>query len=207
MLFKRLPIVPRFLSFQSIGKVQLMFRDERGNRFIVTRSMEARLLKSKMDFKSIDGTLSIQQPDGKVICLTFVFARLATMLILSTVHQPQEQSEGPEPLCQQHPGSLQGPDEQCPLLPPRRFQLVQLRSSHFAAFQISFHVIPFVVRPLDEGKKVKEKFDDIFNTTRYVKCQDDIRKEITEVRSSECEKFSFSDPFRHSLKTLSIQQK
>ena len=31
---------------------------------------------------------------------------------------------------------------------------------------------------------MKEKFDDIFNTTRYVKCQDDIRKEILDVRSS-----------------------
>lgn len=29
--------------------------------------MEARLLKSKMDFKSLDGTISIQQPDGSVI--------------------------------------------------------------------------------------------------------------------------------------------
>lgn len=39
-------------------------------------------------------------------------------------------------------------------------------------------------RPLDEAKKVKEKFDDIFNTTRYVKCQDEIYKQIKEVRSS-----------------------
>ena len=44
-----------------------MFRDERGNKFIVTRSMEARLLKTKMDFKSSDGTLSIEQPDGRYV--------------------------------------------------------------------------------------------------------------------------------------------
>jgi hypothetical protein len=43
-----------------------MFRDEQNKRYIITRSMEARMLKTKMDFKSIDGTLSIQQPDGKV---------------------------------------------------------------------------------------------------------------------------------------------
>lgn len=43
----------------------------------------------------------------------------------------------------------------------------------------------FVIwRPLDEAKKVKDKFDDIFNTTRYVKCQDEIRKQINEVKSS-----------------------
>ena len=41
-----------------------------------------------------------------------------------------------------------------------------------------------VSRPLDEAKKVKDKFDDIFNTTRYVKCQDDIRKEMNEQKSS-----------------------
>lgn len=39
-------------------------------------------------------------------------------------------------------------------------------------------------RPLDEAKKVKDKFDDIFNTTRYVKCQDEIRKQVTEVKAS-----------------------
>ena len=40
-------------------------------------------------------------------------------------------------------------------------------------------------RPLDTAQKVKEKFDDIFNTTRYVKCQDEIRKQIKEVKDSE----------------------
>jgi DNA repair protein RAD50 len=31
--------------------------------------------------------------------------------------------------------------------------------------------------PLDEGKKVKEKFDAIFNTTMYIKCLDLLRKQ------------------------------
>ena len=31
-------------------------------------------------------------------------------------------------------------------------------------------------RPLGEGKKLKEKFDDIFASTRYVKALDNIRK-------------------------------
>ena len=31
---------------------------------------------------------------------------------------------------------------------------------------------------------MKDKFDDIFNTTRYVKCQDEIRKQIMEVKAS-----------------------
>lgn len=30
--------------------------------------------------------------------------------------------------------------------------------------------------PLDEGKKVKEKFDAIFNTTAYIKCLDVLEK-------------------------------
>ena len=38
-------------------------------------------------------------------------------------------------------------------------------------------------RPLDEAKKVKDKFDDIFNTTRYVKCQSEIHKEIAQERN------------------------
>ena len=32
-------------------------------------------------------------------------------------------------------------------------------------------------RPLDEGKKVKEKFDAIFSATKYIKCLDAITKQ------------------------------
>jgi len=31
--------------------------------------------------------------------------------------------------------------------------------------------------PLDEAKKVKERFDSIFNTTMYIKCLDQLAKE------------------------------
>ncbi|KZS13484.1 DNA repair protein RAD50, partial [Daphnia magna] len=48
----------------SIGCVKLQFFDEHNNKFIVTRSMEARILKSKLDFKTIDGTISKVQSDG-----------------------------------------------------------------------------------------------------------------------------------------------
>ena len=34
----------------------------------------------------------------------------------------------------------------------------------------------FPFRPLGEGKKLKEKFDDIFASTRYVKALENIRK-------------------------------
>lgn len=39
-------------------------------------------------------------------------------------------------------------------------------------------------RPLDEGKKVKEKFDAIFNATKYIKCLDTIRKLRAEMKTS-----------------------
>jgi hypothetical protein len=58
---------------QSIGSIKLQFFDEHNNKFIVTRSMEARILKSKMDFKTIDGTISIVQPDGTV-CYQILFS-------------------------------------------------------------------------------------------------------------------------------------
>ena len=51
---------------QSIGAVKLQFSDEHNNKFIVSRSMEARLLKSKIEFKGTDGTISTIQPDGSV---------------------------------------------------------------------------------------------------------------------------------------------
>lgn len=35
--------------------------------------------------------------------------------------------------------------------------------------------------PLDEGKKVKEKFDAIFNTTMYIKCLDQLEKQSREL--------------------------
>ena len=54
------------LIIQSIGCVKLQFYDEQNNKFIVTRSMEARIQKSKMDFKTMDGTISKVQPDGTV---------------------------------------------------------------------------------------------------------------------------------------------
>ncbi|XP_069982558.1 DNA repair protein RAD50.L isoform X1 [Penaeus vannamei] len=37
--------------------------------------------------------------------------------------------------------------------------------------------------PLDEGKKVKEKFDAIFNATKYIKCLDTIRKLRAEMKT------------------------
>jgi len=46
--------------------VKLQFYDERGNKFIVSRSMEARLLKSKMEFKTSDATITTFDSDGKV---------------------------------------------------------------------------------------------------------------------------------------------
>ena len=51
---------------QSIGNVKLQFYDERGNKFIVSRSMEARLLKTKMEFKTSDATITTFDSDGKV---------------------------------------------------------------------------------------------------------------------------------------------
>ena len=47
--------------------MKLQFLDEHNNKYIVTRSMEARILKAKLDLKTIDGTISIVQPDGKVV--------------------------------------------------------------------------------------------------------------------------------------------
>lgn len=125
----------------SIGCVKLQFFDEHNNKFIVTRSMEARILKSKLDFKTIDGTISKVQSDGTLkshknknndlntfVCNTLGVSKALLNNVL---------------FCHQEDSNW----------------------------------------PLDEAKKVKDKFDDIFNTTRYVKCQDEIRKQIIEVKA------------------------
>jgi DNA repair protein RAD50 len=39
--------------------------------------------------------------------------------------------------------------------------------------------------PLDEAKKVKEKFDSIFNTTMYIKCLDQLTKQDKDLGTSE----------------------
>lgn len=42
--------------------------------------------------------------------------------------------------------------------------------------QITCYCDVFVFRPLDEGKKLKERFDEIFDSTKYNKCMVEIRR-------------------------------
>lgn len=42
-------------------------------------------------------------------------------------------------------------------------------------------------RPLDEDKKVKEKFDSIFDVGKYDKCIEQIRKELKFIREGKLE--------------------
>lgn len=51
---------------KSIGCVKLQFYDDQNNQYIVTRSMEARMIKSAINFKSTDATISRILPDGTV---------------------------------------------------------------------------------------------------------------------------------------------
>lgn len=44
----------------------------------------------------------------------------------------------------------------------------------------------FFYRPLDEGKKVKEKFDAIFSATMYIKTLDTIKKKRKEMMVGKC---------------------
>lgn len=45
-------------------------------------------------------------------------------------------------------------------------------------------------RPLDEDKKVKEKFDSIFDVGKYDKCIEQIRKEIKFIRDGKIKSIS-----------------
>lgn len=57
---------PKLTSRQmSIGSVKLQFYDEQGTKYIVARSMEARLLKSKMEFKTTDTTITTFDSNDK----------------------------------------------------------------------------------------------------------------------------------------------
>lgn len=48
----------------------------------------------------------------------------------------------------------------------------------------------FNYRPLDEDKKVKEKFDSIFDVGKYDKCIEQIRKEIKFIRDGKTKSIS-----------------
>lgn len=57
---------------------------------------------------------------------------------------------------------------------------------HFLIIELIIQCFNFY-RPLDEDKKVKEKFDSIFDVGKYDKCIDQIRKEIKFIHEGKSE--------------------
>lgn len=57
----------------------------------------------------------------------------------------------------------------------------------FTIFKLTIINYYHFYRPLDEDKKVKEKFDSIFDVGKYDKCIEQIRKELKFIREGKIE--------------------
>uniref|UniRef100_A0A1B6C3H1 Zinc-hook domain-containing protein n=2 Tax=Clastoptera arizonana TaxID=38151 RepID=A0A1B6C3H1_9HEMI len=121
---------------QVYGQIRLQIKDTKGKDLTICRTMQTTQRSSKLEFKSLDQTITRKGADGKL-------------------------------------ASISG-------------RCVNVDAELCCAFGVSKPILNYVIFchqedaswPLDEGKKVKEKFDAIFDTVKYNKCLEHIRKTV-----------------------------
>lgn len=134
---------PRLNSTSSTkGQVRLRFANARGNKFVVTKSVQVVNKGVTSSFKRLDTTLQRVNPDGSIHAIS---SRCADVDM-----------------------------EVCEILGVSKAILNNVIFCHQED----------ATWPLDEPKKLKEKFDEIFGATEYNKCIETIRKTIKEQTST-----------------------
>lgn len=116
------------------AQTKLAFTDVMGKKKVVVRSMQATQKAKKLEYKTLDSTLTEITQDGQKISISSRCADVNTAMCI--------------------------------------------------ALGVSKSILNYVIFchqedstwPLDEGKKVKERFDAIFDAVKYNKCLDNIRK-------------------------------